>query len=88
MFRCYLLDLWENNVHVLCARPGDAASVPIWPDGANIALLFLWLLYMNVYISSKTKCSHFKSFIFIGPFKISTDNYHAVDDSALCVYTV
>ena len=24
--------------------------------------------------------------IFIGPFKISTDNYHAVIDSALCVY--
>ena len=27
--------------------------------------------------------SHFKSVIFIGPFKISTDNYHVVDDSAL-----
>ena len=31
------------------------------------------------------KCA-FKSFVFIGPFKISTDNYLAVDDSALYVY--
>ena len=31
-------------------------------------------------------CSHFKSVIYIGPFKISTDHYHAVMDSALCVY--
>jgi hypothetical protein len=29
-------------------------------------------------------CSHFKSVIFIGPFKISTDHYHAVVVSALC----
>ena len=28
--------------------------------------------------------SHFKSVIFSGPFKISTDHYHAVVDSALC----
>ena len=27
---------------------------------------------------------HFKSVIFIGPFKISTDHYHVVVDSALC----
>ena len=30
--------------------------------------------------------SFFKSVILIGPFKISVDNYHAVMDSALCVY--
>ena len=31
-------------------------------------------------------CSQFKSIILFGPFKISADNYHAVDDSTLCVY--
>ena len=31
------------------------------------------------------ECSNFKSAIWIGPVKISADNYNAVDDSALCV---
>ena len=39
-------------------------------------------------IIKHSKCSHFKSVILIGPFKISADNYHAVDDSALCVFTL
>ena len=47
-------------------------------------------VYKNLAISLETElmiwnyCSHFQSVIFIDPFKISTDNYHAVDDSALC----
>ena len=45
----------------------------------------LKLAYFNAFsICILLSNSHFKSVIFIGPFRISTDNYHAVDDSALC----
>ena len=42
-------------------------------------------LYFNVIKRPVIKINS-NAVIFIGPFKISTDNYHTVDDSALCVY--
>ena len=63
-------------------------------------MMFIVLIYITIFsfrgdqamhlkvcmvIQISFYCSHFKSFMLIGPFKISADNYHAVDNSALCV---
>ena len=74
------MDSWQMISHEeLMNGSDDFHSVVYWEAGTYHRIIFVSGAAFNLY----SNAVGFKSVIFIGPLKISTDNYHAVDDSAL-----
>ena len=91
----YWRDSWSQRGHSLQSLNRTVCSPHVCPPGQVCILPLTWrLMSWHRLIDSNTchykrdvKDKHsnaFKSVIFIGPSKISTDHYHAVVVSALC----